>query len=53
MVEMNEQEACERLDNIAYQRENNAVLVLDLDDCKAIRILLDAVGFNPEEHSEQ
>jgi hypothetical protein len=33
-------EALAWLDNLAYQRENNAVVSLDLQDCRAIRTVL-------------
>jgi hypothetical protein len=34
------QEARDWLDCLAYQRENNAVVSLDLQDCRAIRTVL-------------
>jgi NADP-dependent 3-hydroxy acid dehydrogenase YdfG len=37
-------EAMDRLEGLAYQRENNAVVALDLRDCKAIRTVLHALN---------
>lgn len=34
-------EARRRVENLAWQRENNAVVSLDLTDAKAIRVVLD------------
>lgn len=37
---MTNDEAEEWVANLAFQRENNAVVSLDLQDCKAIRMVL-------------
>lgn len=33
-------EAIERLEILVFQRENNAVVPVDLEDCKAIKIVI-------------
>lgn len=40
---MRVKEAIAWLENLAFQRENNAVVCLDLEDCKAIRTVLEVL----------
>lgn len=48
---MDLKEACERLNNLAFQRENNAVVALNLLDCRAIRAITQYVKYMEQERT--
>jgi len=45
------QDAKERLKNLAFQREINATVSLDLEDCRAIRTVLEELDGIAQEES--